>query len=451
MKTTAIILAAGQGTRMKSELPKVLHEVLHKPMIQWVIDSVKQTMAEQIVTVVGHQGERVAEVVGEQTQIVYQKEQLGTGHAVQQAVEILPAEEGCVLVVCGDTPLLKGETLKWLITEHKEKGQAVTILTAQAANPYGYGRIIRQGEGITAIVEEKDATLEQKQVTEINTGTYCFDQAFLTKALGMLTTDNAQGEYYLTDVIKIASAQNLAVGGVVLADFAESLGVNNRVQLAQAEKMMRQRKVTDLMLAGVTVIDPERTYVDFDVQVGQDTILAPNVILEGQTIVGSGCMIGANSRLTDAVVGDGTTVQNSIIWDSTVGKRCQIGPFAYIRPGCVLSDDIKVGDFVELKKAQVAKGSKIPHLSYVGDALVGSHVNIGCGTITCNYDGKNKHQTVIEDDAFIGSNTNLVAPVTIHAGATIGAGSTICKDIPADSLGLTRPELKIKENWRKNK
>ena len=451
MKTTAVILAAGQGTRMKSELSKVLHPVLHKPMIQWVIDSIRQAEVEEIITVLGHKGEAVAEVIDGQTQVVYQQKQLGTGHAVLQAAKLLNEEAGCVLVVCGDTPLLTGETLRALIAKHHQEQNAVTVLTALASNPYGYGRMIRQEEHIVAIVEEKDATEAEKRIMEINAGTYCFDQTFLLQALQELKTDNAQGEYYLTDVIKIAVEQNLTVGGYLLADFEESLGVNNRLQLAQAEKIMRQRKLKELMLSGVSIIDPEHTYVDFEVQVGQDTVLAPGVMLEGQTIVGRDCFIGANSRLTDAVVGDGTTIQNSIIWDSTVGSSCQIGPFAYIRPGCVLADEVKVGDFVELKKAQVAAGSKIPHLSYVGDAVIGAHVNIGCGTITCNYDGKNKHQTVIEDHAFIGSNTNLVAPVTIHAGATIGAGSTICKDIPADSLGLTRPELKIKENWRINK
>ena len=451
MKTTAVILAAGQGTRMKSDLPKVLHQVLAKPMIQWVIDSVQAAEVDQIITVLGHKSEAVAEVVGGQTQVVYQREQLGTGHAVMQAAEQLADEAGCVLVVCGDTPLLTAETLRALLTKHQTEQNAVTVLTAKASDPYGYGRMIREQERIVAIVEEKDATEAQKAITEINAGTYCFDQRFLLDALKHLKTDNAQGEYYLTDVIKMAVEQGLTVGGYILRDFTESLGVNNRVQLAQAEKIMRQRKLQELMLNGVTIIDPEHTYVDMDVQVGQDTILAPGVMLEGQTRVGCRCRIGANTRLTDAIVGDETTVQNSIIWESTVGSRCQIGPFAYIRPGSVLADEVKVGDFVELKKAQVASGSKIPHLSYVGDAAIGARVNIGCGTITCNYDGKNKHQTIIEDDAFIGSNTNLVAPVTIHAGATIGAGSTICKDIPANSLGLTRPELKIKENWRKNK
>lgn len=451
MKTTAVILAAGQGTRMKSELPKVLHQVLGRPMIQWVIDSVREAKADKIITVLGHQGEAVAEVVGEQTQVVYQREQLGTGHAVLQAAEQLSAEAGCVLVVCGDTPLLTAGTLQALLAKHQEEQNAVTVLTAIAAEPYGYGRMLRAEEHIVAIVEEKDATEAQKRINEINAGTYCFDQQFLLRALQGLKTDNAQGEYYLTDVIKMAVEQGLTVGGYILKDFEESLGVNNRVQLAQAEQVMRRRKLRELMLAGVTIIDPEHTYVDFEVQVGQDTILSPGVMLEGRTSVGRRCTIGANTRLSDAVIGDDTTVQNSIIWDSTIGSRCQIGPFAYIRPGCVLADEVKVGDFVELKKAQVAAGSKIPHLSYVGDALLGAHVNIGCGTITCNYDGKNKHQTVIEDNAFIGSNTNLVAPVTIHEGATIGAGSTISKDIPANSLGLTRPELKIKENWRKNK
>ena len=451
MKTTAIILAAGQGTRMKSKLPKVLHKALGKPMVQWVIDCLETAGVEDKIIVLGHGGDQVAQVVENQAVAVYQTEQLGTGHAVMQAAKVLPEQNQCVLVICGDTPLLRAETIQQLIKQHQEEKNAVTVLTALAENPTGYGRIMRQGQHIFSIVEQKDATDEQKKVKEINTGTYCFDQAFLQQHLGDLNTNNAQKEYYLTDLIKIANEQKLPVGGYILEDFSESLGVNNRVQLSQAEQILRQRKCTQIMMEGVTLIDPMHTYIGADVVIGNDTVIYPNVILEGNTVIGSDNIIGANCRFADSVIGDGNDIQSTVIVESTVGNFCKIGPMAYLRPGTKLADYVKIGDFVEVKKAQVGEGSKIPHLSYVGDAVVGSGVNIGCGTITCNYDGVNKHQTIIEDGAFVGSNTNLVAPVTVEENAFIGAGSTITRDVPAESLAVVRAELRLKENWRKKK
>lgn len=449
MNTTAVILVAGQGTRMKSKLPKVLHKALGKPMVQWVIDCLSQAGVEEKIAVLGHGGEQVAQVVEGQAQIVYQTEQLGTGHAVMQATPVLKEGMDCVLVICGDTPLLKAETIEQLIAQHQQEKNAVTLLTAQAANPTGYGRIIREGQQIVAIVEQKDATEEQKLITEINTGTYCFDQEFLVKYLPTLDTNNAQKEYYLTDLIKIANRQNLQVGGCILKDFSESLGVNNRVQLSQAEAILRQRKCEEVMLAGVTLIDPTATYIGADVKIGNDTIVYPNVVLEGKTVVGSNNVIGMNCRFVDSIIGDDNDIQSTVIVESQVGSGCKIGPMAYLRPGTVLADTVKIGDFVEVKKSRVGTGTKIPHLSYVGDSQVGSGVNIGCGSITCNYDGVNKYQTIIKDGAFIGSNTNLVAPVTVEENAFIGAGTTITKDVPANALALTRAELRQKENWRK--
>ena len=449
MKTTAVILAAGQGTRMKSKLPKVLHKALGKPMVQWVIDCLSQAGIEEKIAVLGHGGEQVAQVVEGQAQIVYQTEQLGTGHAVMQATPVLKEGMDCVLVICGDTPLLKAETIEQLVEQHQREKNAVTLLTAQAANPTGYGRIIRQGQQIVAIVEQKDATEEQKLISEINTGTYCFDQNFLVQYLPTLDTNNAQKEYYLTDLIKIANQQSLPVGGCILKDFSESLGVNNRVQLSQAEAVLRQRKCEEVMLAGVTLIDPAATYIGADVTVGNDTIIYPNVVLEGKTVVGSNNVIGMNCRFVDSVIGDDNDIQSTVIVESQVGNGCKIGPMAYLRPGTVLADNVKIGDFVEVKKSHVGTGTKIPHLSYVGDSQVGSGVNIGCGSITCNYDGVNKYQTIIKDGAFIGSNTNLVAPVTVEENAFIGAGTTITRDVPANALALTRAELRQKENWRK--
>ena len=449
MKTTAVILAAGQGTRMKSKLPKVLHKALGKPMVQWVIDCLSQAGVEDKIAVLGHGGDQVAAVVEGQTVIVYQTEQLGTGHAVMQAAPALPADNDCVLVICGDTPLLRAQTIQALLEKHQAEGNAVTLLTAYAENPTGYGRIVRQEQQITAIVEQKDADEQQKLIKEINTGTYCFDQKFLLQYLSALDTNNAQKEYYLTDLIKIANLHNLPVGGFVLADFNESLGVNNRIQLSQAEAILRQRKCEEIMLAGVTLIDPSATYIGADVVIGNDTTIYPNVVLEGKTVIGSDNVIGMNCRFVDSQIGNGNDIQSTVITESKVGNGCKIGPMAYLRPGTALADNVKIGDFVEVKKSQVGEGSKIPHLSYVGDSIVGSKVNIGCGTITCNYDGVHKYQTVIKDGAFIGSNTNLVAPVTVEENAFIGAGSTITKDVPDSALAVTRADLRVKENWRK--
>ena len=449
MRTTAIILAAGQGTRMKSKLPKVLHKVLGKPMVQWVIDCLTAAGVTDKITVLGHGAEQVATVVAEQTSIVYQTEQLCTGHAVMQGVKVLGTENDCVIVICGDTPLLQADTIKSLLAKHNAEKNMVTVLTAQASDPTGYGRIVRNGAQIEAIVEQKDATEEEKTITEINTGTYCFNQQFLLQYLPTLTTNNAQKEYYLTDLIKIANQNQFPVGGYQLDDFSESLGVNNRVQLAQAEQVLRQRKCNEVMLAGVTLIDPASTYIGADVVIGNDTIIYPNVVLEGATVIGSDNIIGMNCRFVDSIIGDNNDIQSTSIVESTVGNGCKIGPMAYLRPGTVLADQVKIGDFVEVKKSQIGKGTKIPHLSYVGDAVVGSGVNIGCGTITCNYDGVNKYQTTIKDNAFIGSNTNLVAPVVVEEKAFIGAGSTITKDVPADTLAVVRGELRLKDDWSK--
>ena len=449
MRTTAIILAAGQGTRMKSKLPKVLHKVLGKPMVQWVIDCLTAAGVTDKITVLGHGAEQVATVVGEQTSIVYQTEQLGTGHAVMQGVKALGAENDCVIVICGDTPLLQADTIKSLLAKHNAEKNMVTVLTAQASDPTGYGRIVRNGAQIEAIVEQKDATEEEKTITEINTGTYCFNQQFLLQYLPTLTTNNAQKEYYLTDLIKTANQNQFPVGGYQLDDFSESLGVNNRVQLAQAEQVLRQRKCNEVMLAGVTLIDPASTYIGADVVIGNDTIIYPNVVLEGATVIGSDNIIGMNCRFVDSIIGDNNDIQSTTIVESTVGNGCKIGPMAYLRPGTVLADQVKIGDFVEVKKSQIGTGTKIPHLSYVGDAVVGNSVNIGCGTITCNYDGVNKYQTTIKDNAFIGSNTNLVAPVVVEEKAFIGAGSTITKDVPADTLAVVRGELRLKDDWSK--
>lgn len=451
MNSTAIILAAGQGTRMKSSLPKVLHQIAGKPMLHHVLNTLDEAKISRKIVVLGHGADLVEESLPENVEVVYQKEQLGTGHAVMQAKELIAGSGGAVLVLCGDTPLLKGETISNLLQQHQNNTNTITVLTALIDNPQGYGRIIREGQRVKAIVEEKDADVREKKVKEINTGTYCFQGDFLDKSLDKLTTENVQKEYYLTDLIKIAAQESLKVEAHILSDFKESLGINNRVQLAEAEKILRFRILEKLMLGGVTVIDPQATYIDAEVVIGQDTVIYPGTILEGKTFIGSNCILGPQVRVVNSKISDNSQVQNSVILESEVGENCKIGPFAYLRPGAILQDNVKIGDFVEVKKSTIGAGSKVPHLSYVGDAIVGDNVNVGCGTITCNYDGKTKHQTIIEAGAFIGSNTNLIAPVIVGKSAVIGAGSTITQNVPERALGIAREKQKNIYNWVKEK
>lgn len=439
----AIVLAAGKGTRMKSKLPKVLHKTGGKEMINQVFEILKETEVDEIIAVLGHGAEEIEEKLSQPAKIVLQKEQLGTGHAVMQAVDYInPGEE--ILVICGDTPLFTGDSLKKAAELHEKSQAAVTVLTSIVENPTGYGRVIRgeDGETVLAIIEEKDTTPAERKICEINTGTYFFKGSFLKDKLSQLENKNAQGEYYLTDLLKIACDIGLKTGGYLLEDPAEALGINNRVQLAEAEKILRKRKIKQLMEEGVTFIDPETAYIDSQVKISKDVIIYPNVIIEGDTQIGEDNLIGPDTRIIDSKIGSNNTIETSKILESRVGSACAIGPYAYLRPGAQLQDNVKIGDFVEIKKSIIGQGSKIPHLSYVGDAEVGKGVNIGCGTITCNYDGKNKYKTTIKDNSFIGSNTNLVAPVTIGEGAYIGAGSTITKDVPENHLAIARGRQK---------
>lgn len=448
-QTVAVILAAGLGTRMKSKQPKVLHHVAGVPMVTHVLDALQQVAVEDIIIVLGYQAEKVQEVLGAGYRYVYQQEQLGTGHALLQALPLLAeyADGGNCLVVCGDTPLLRGETLTGLKEKHEQSGAKATVLTAMLEEPMGYGRIIKGATGISKIVEEKDASPAEKAVREINTGAYCFDLDSLKEGLARLTPANAQGEYYLTDLIKFLVDKHELVETFLLEDSLEAMGVNNRLQLSAAEAHLRRRILRELMWQGVTIIDPEHTYVDKTVKIGQDTILYPGVILEGQTVIGENCRIGPDTRIVDSRVGDDCVINNSVLLESKIGCSCLIGPYSYLRPGTELADQVKVGDFVEVKKSLVGRGSKIPHLSYVGDSILGEKVNIGAGTITCNYDGEKKHQTIIGDQVFVGSNTNLVAPIEVGSGAYIGAGSTVTKDIPAGALAIARGRQRNLENW----
>ena len=446
--TYAIVLAAGQGTRMKSDLYKVLHPVCGKPMVAHVIDNIRKLEAERIVTIVGHGADKVEKTLGTKNEYVLQDQQLGTAHAVLQAESVLGNLEGTTIVVCGDTPLIRSETMAALIAHHKETGAKATILTAHADDPTGYGRIVRADNGeVLRNVEHKDATADEQLVTEINTGTYCFDNQSLFETLEKVTNHNAQGEYYLPDVIGILQAEGERVSAHVTNDFSETLGVNDRVVLSQAESVMRKRLAEMHMRNGVTIISPENTYISADAEIGRDTILQPGTMIEGATVIGERCIIGPNSQVVDSHIGDETNITSSVIEESSIGSNTTVGPFAHIRPESNLGNHVKIGNFVEVKKSTIGDGSKSAHLSYIGDAIVGSDVNFGCGTIVVNYDGKKKHTTIVEDKAFIGCNSNLISPVKVGKGAYVAAGSTITKDIPEDSLAIARARQENKDGY----
>ncbi|MFD3261967.1 bifunctional UDP-N-acetylglucosamine diphosphorylase/glucosamine-1-phosphate N-acetyltransferase GlmU [Paenibacillus lentus] len=448
MKRLAIILAAGQGKRMKSKLYKVLHPVCGKPMVGHVLDTVQQIHCERSIVVVGHGADAVQSYLGTSAEYVLQEQQLGTGHAVKQAEPLLSSEEGITIVICGDTPLVKPETLEELIALHTKSGAAATVLSAWTERPQGYGRIIRGENGsVVRIVEQKDCSPEEDAVQEFNTGTYCFDNAKLFAALGKVTNNNAQQEYYLTDVIGILVDSGEVVEGYMTEDYAESIGVNDRLALSEAEQFMRERIARKHMLNGVTIIDPQSTYIGADVQIGADTILYPGTSLSGNTLIGEDCVIGPGTEINNCKLDNGAKVKHSVLMDAEVGSEATVGPFAYLRPGSKLGSHVKVGDFVEIKNASIDEGSKVSHLSYIGDAKVGKNVNIGCGAITVNYDGYNKSITEIEDDAFVGSNVNLIAPVKVGKGAYVVAGSTITHSVPDNDLAIARNRQENKAGY----
>lgn len=446
----AVVLAAGKGTRMKSSLYKVLHPVCGKPMVDHVVGNMEVLGAKEIVTVVGHGAEMVKDTLGDRSTYVVQEEQLGTAHAVQQAERALEGREGTTIVICGDTPLITPATIEQLMQTHQEAGAKATILTAIVEDPTGYGRILRGSDDlVSGIVEQKDATPEQQNVKEINSGTYCFDNKALFEALKKVDNNNSQGEYYLTDVISILKEQGEAIAAFAAADADELLGVNDRVALSQAESYMRNRLALHHMREGVTIIDPASTYIGADVVIGSDTVLLPGTMLEGHTVIGEKSTIGPNSHLKNAHIGNETTVHSSVVMDSKIADHVAVGPFAHIRPGSDLGNHVKIGNFVEVKKATIDEGSKLSHLTYMGDAEIGKNVNIGCGTISVNYDGKNKFKTTIEDNAFIGCNSNLVAPVTVGKGAYVAAGTTVTKNVTEDSLAIGRVKQENKEGYAK--
>lgn len=444
----AVVLAAGQGTRMKSKLYKVMHPVMGKPMVGHVVDQAQAVNLDQVVTVTGVGAETVQEYLGEKSSYVLQEEQLGTAHAVKQAASELKDKEGTTLVICGDTPLLTADTLKGLVEFHEKEGAKATVLTAHANNPFGYGRVIRSEEGaVTKIVEQKDASEAEAAVQEINTGTYCFDNKALFETLEKVKNENVQGEYYLPDVIEILKKQSELVAAFQLDNMDEALGVNDRVALAQANKVMKERINEQHMRNGVTMIDPANTYIESDVVIGQDTIVEPGVYLKGSTTIGEDCTIGARSVIVDSTIGNGVNVTSSMIEESIMGDYSDIGPSSHLRPQTVLKESVHIGNFVEVKKATIGKKTKIGHLTYVGDAELGEDINIGCGTVFVNYDGKNKHKITVGDNSFIGCNTNLIAPVIVEKNTYIAAGSTITDTVPENSLAIARARQTIKEDY----
>ena len=413
----ALVLAAGKGTRMKSDKSKLVHKIYGKELVKRVVETAKKSGVDEVVTVVGYKKEQVQLVLGDSVEYAYQEEMLGTGHAVLQAENYLKDKKGKVIVLNGDVPILRPETIKELVNKSIDNKEYATILTAIYSNPTGYGRIVRDiGGNIKEIIEEKDATEEQKKIQEINAGIYCFDIEELLKALKKIKPNNVQKEYYLTDVIKIMNEEGLRTGAVIVQDNTEILGVNDKIQLELLTKVLKLRINQYHMRNGVTIEDIDNTYIYDDVEIGTDTVIHPN-----------------------------TTIKNDVV----VGKDCELGPNAYIREGCRLADGVKVGSFVELKKATVGEGAKIPHLSYMGDCEIGAKTNIGCGTITCNYDGFNKSKTIIGENSFIGSNVNLVAPVTLGNNTFVAAGSTITDDVPEDALAIARERQINKNGWNK--
>lgn len=451
-RAAAVILAAGKGKRMHSSRPKVLHELAGKPLVQYVAEAALAAGLAPVVVVIGHGGEEVQGALGEGFLYAWQKEQLGTGHAVMQAMGVLPPEVEQVVVLAGDVPLLTATTVQGLVEEFTKAQAKGAVLTACLADPSGYGRVVRQGDRLVArIVEHGDASPEELAIQEVNSGIYCFERAALAECLQALRPDNVQGEYYLTDVVQLMGRRDWPVVAYRVEDPQEIMGINNRVQLAEAESIMRRRLNTKLMLAGVTMIDPSTTYIDAGVEIGQDTVIHPFTILRGKTRIGRGCTVGPQVNLRDTTLGDEVEIRYTVAEEAKVGDQAKIGPFAYLRPGTVLGRGVKVGDFVEIKKSFIDEGSKVPHLTYIGDAVIGKSVNVGAGTITCNYDGQQKHQTVIEDGVFIGSNSNLVAPIKIGANAYVAAGSTLTSDVPAESLAVARERQRIIPDWSKKR
>lgn len=444
-----VVLAAGKGTRMKSQLPKVLHPLGGRPMIQHVLDATSGLQPQKTILILGHGADQVREALSDgDYAIAIQDPPKGTGHAVMQVLPHLEGYEGDVVIVSGDVPLLTEATLRALVEAHRQAEAAATILTVELSDPTGYGRILRDAGGqVVGIVEQKDASEEQKRVQEINSGTYVFRWQPLANALTQITPHNAQGEYYLTDAIRLLVEAGHPVAGHVTRDPESLMGVNDRADLAEASRLFRRRLNEHWMRQGVTLVDPVTTYIDSGVEIGPDTVIEPGTYLHGNTRIGAGCHIGPDCDLTNAVIEDGARVQRAVVTDSRVGAGSQLGPYAHVRGGAEIGPHCRIGNFVEIKNSQLAHGVKAAHLAYLGDAQIGRGTNVGCGTITCNYDGRHKHRTVIGEGCFIGSDSILVAPLTIGDGATTAAGSVITQDVPALALGVGRARQRNVEEW----
>jgi len=449
---TSVILAAGEGKRMYSKVPKVLHKVCGAPMVEHVINCARKLGDAEPVVVIGHGADQVSKAISG-VKFVMQEKQLGTGHAVMQAEKYII--DGDILILYGDTPLLKPETLMDMHEIHRAEGYSATILTSDMEDPTGYGRIVRNGENLVeAIVEEKDADRSTKLIKEINSGIYFFNGKELREALKYLNNNNAQGEYYLTDVIGIMRKKGLLIGAYKIKDTEDIMGVNNRYQLNEVNEIMRGRIAKRLMLEGVTIIDPKNTYIETSVKIERDVTIYPGCILEGETLIQEDAVIGPNTRIKGGKIGKGVSVQYSIVLESSIGEGTSVGPFAYIRPGNKIGKHARIGDFVEMKNSNFGDHSKASHLTYVGDGDVGSNVNLGCGVVFVNYDGKNKNRTYVGDNSFIGCNANLIAPVRINTNSYIAAGTTVTKEVPQDSLAIGRVRQENKEGWvveRENK
>ncbi|WP_334352334.1 bifunctional UDP-N-acetylglucosamine diphosphorylase/glucosamine-1-phosphate N-acetyltransferase GlmU [Companilactobacillus sp. HBUAS56257] len=443
-----IILAAGKGTRMKSRLYKVLHPVAGRAMVDHVLTQVEKIEPDLIETIIGNGADKVRDLLGDRTKYALQEEQLGTANAVMQAEKDLGNKEGITLIVNGDTPLFTAETFENLLDYHEKQEAAVTILTAHADNPFGYGRIVRDNGGnVEKIVEQKDASRSEQEIQEINTGVLCFDNKLLFENLHKVNNDNAQGEYYLPDVISLLKEQGKKVAAYEMADLSESLGVNDRVALSQAEKIMQRRINESHMRDGVTIVDPDNTYIDIDVEIGNDTVIEPNVKIFGKTTIGSECVIGSGSRISDSEIQDNVEVISSTIESAIMHKGSNIGPNSHLRPKAEIGRDVHIGNFCEVKNAKIGDRTKVGHLTYVGDATLGTDINVGCGVVFVNYDGVKKWHSTIGDHSFIGSNSNIIAPVEMADHSFIAAGSTITKDIPKHAMAIARQRQTNKEDF----
>ncbi|MDR0820294.1 MAG: bifunctional UDP-N-acetylglucosamine diphosphorylase/glucosamine-1-phosphate N-acetyltransferase GlmU [Endomicrobium sp.] len=441
---SAVIIAAGAGTRMKSSLPKVMHKLSGKPLVKWVIDSVSDLKPDGIILVLGHEAEVVEKYLSESgIKIVYQREQLGSGHALMQAETVLKNYEGGVLVVSADVPLVKSSTLSSLVSDNKKTGASVTVLAAKVENPFGYGRIVRNGGLLEKIVEEKDATPAEKRIKEINSGIYCFDKN-LWKALSKVKSDNAKKEYYITDTVAILKESGRKASLVVVKDNYEVRGINDRAELLRAESILKDRKIKELLSSGVSIVDADNVYISYDAKIGGDTVVYPGAFIDTGVSIGKNCIVKGTSYISNSKIGDESAVLYSYIEGAVIDKKVKIGPFSHIREGSVLRENVRIGNFSETKKAVIAKNSKVNHLSYIGDAMVGENVNIGAGTITCNYDGAKKHQTIIGSESFVGSNVNFVAPVKIGRGVLVAAGSTITHNVQPGKLVIARARQEVK-------